>query len=313
MKIISAETVHQVLDYAGLVERLREAFAAVGDMPVRHHHTIPLADQPDATLLLMPAWREGGQIAIKILSVFPGNADKGLASISAQVLVLDGSNGQTLAAIEGAALTVRRTAAASALAASYLAREDAAHMLMVGAGALGPHLIGAHAAVRPIKSVAIWNRDPARAEKLVEQISDQGLKARLAEDLEAEARQADVISCATMSAEPLIRGDWLQPGCHVDLVGAYRPDLRETDDAAILKARVFVDTRGGALKEGGDIVQPLTASVIDEDHIIADLSDLTRGRKAGRQSPDEITLFKSVGSAIEDLAAAELVVERVGQ
>ena len=310
MKLISADTVHQTLDYSDLVERLRLAFASVSDMPVRHHHTIPLADQPDATLLLMPAWRAGGQVAIKILSVFPGNAAKGLASISAQVLVLDGTNGQTLAMIEGASLTVRRTACASALAASYLAREDSSHLLMVGAGALAPHLVGAHAAVRPIKSVAVWNHNRDKAEVLATKLRAQGFEANVADDLETEARQADIISCATMSLEPLIRGDWLSPGCHVDLVGAYRPDMRETDDAAVSGARVYVDTRAGALKEGGDIVQPLAAGIISEDHIIAELSELTRGLNPGRTSANEITLFKSVGSAIEDLAAAELVVER---
>lgn len=310
MKLISAETVHRTLVYGDLVERLREAFAAVAEMPVRHHHTIELADQPDATLLLMPAWRVGGQVAIKILSVFPGNAAKGLASISAQVLVLDGDNGQSLALIEGASLTVRRTAAASALAATYLARPDAGRLLMVGAGALAPHLVGAHAAVRPIQTVAVWNRTRSHAEALVQDLCDQGMAAGVADDLEAEAGRADIISCATMSPEPLIRGDWLAPGCHLDLVGAYRPDLREVDDAAVTKARLYVDTRGGALKEGGDIVQPLAGGVIAEQDIIADLSELTRGLKQGRGSAQEITLFKSVGSAIEDLAAAELVVER---
>ncbi len=310
MKLITAENVHQALAYGDLIERLRQAFAQVGEMPVRHHHTIPQVDQPDATLLLMPAWRPGGQIAIKILSVFPGNAARGLASISAQVLVLDGETGQPLAMIEGASLTVRRTACASALAASYLAREDAGHMLMVGAGALAPHLVGAHAAVRPIKTVAVWNRSPDNASTLVRHLNDQGFAAHITDDLEAEARRADIISCATMSSEPLIRGEWLSPGCHLDLVGAFRPDMRESDDAAVVGARVFVDTRAGALKEGGDIVQPLAAGLIDESHVVAELSELAGGLNPGRQSPDEITLFKSVGSAVEDLAAAELVVER---
>jgi ornithine cyclodeaminase len=310
MKLIPAETVHQVLVYSDLVERLRQAFAAADDTPVRHHHTIARNNQPDATLLLMPAWRPGGQVAVKILSVFPGNAAKGLASINAQVLVLDGETGQALALIEGASLTVRRTACASALAADYLARPEASHLLMVGAGALAPHLIAAHAAVRPIRSVAVWNRSPERAETLVRALADQGLAARLAGDLESEVPKADIISCATMSSEALIHGDWLAPGCHLDLVGAFRPDMRESDDAAVNIARIYVDTRGGALKEGGDIVQPLAAGVITEQDIIADFSELTRGLKPGRRSADEITLFKSVGSAVEDLAAAELVVER---
>lgn len=309
MQLYDAQAVHEALDYGILVERLRNAFAAGAEVPVRHHHNIELADQPDATLLLMPAWRAGGQVAVKVVSVFPGNADKGLPAVSGQVLLLDGGTGLPLAMVDGTALTVRRTACASALAASYLAREDAATLLMVGAGAMAPHLVGAHAAVRPIDRVLVWNRTPGNSEKLVTELAAGGFDAAVVDDLPGAAGDADVISCATLSHEPVIQGNWLQPGVHVDLVGAFRPDMRETDDATVTKARVFVDTRAGALQEGGDIVQPLAAGVIGESHVLGELAELTRGSVMGRRSANDITLFKSVGTALEDLTAAELVAE----
>ncbi len=309
MDLFDAEAVHEALAYGVLVDRLRTAFAGDAEVPVRHHHTIELADQPDATLLLMPAWRSGGHVAVKVVSVFPGNADRGMPAVTGQVLLLDGETGVPLAMVDGTALTVRRTACASALAASYLAREDAATLLMVGAGAMAPHLVGAHAAVRPIERVRIWNRTPANAEKLAADLERDGFDAAVVDDLAGAAAEADIISCATLSHDPIIKGDWLRPGVHVDLVGAFRPEMRETDDTAVAKARVFVDTRAGALQEGGDIVQPLATGVIDEAHILGELAELARGSVVGRSSADDITLFKSVGTALEDLTAAELVAE----
>jgi ornithine cyclodeaminase len=225
-------------------------------------------------------------------------------------LLLDGKTGSPLAMIDGPVLTAKRTAAASALAASYLARSDSERLLMVGTGALAPQLVLAHAAVRPICNVLIWGRSPDKAARLAENLNRANFRVEATDDLEAAARGAHVISCATLSPEPLIQGAWLQPGQHLDLVGGYRPDMRETDDAAIRRARVFVDTRAGACTEAGDIVQPLESGVLAPEDIAADLFELTRGERAGRRFYDQITLFKSVGSAIEDLAAAQLTVER---
>ena len=195
----------------------------------------------------------------------------------------------------------------SALAASYLAREDAAHLVMIGAGALAPHLVRAHASVRPIKRVTLWNRTRRRAVQTAFALSVGGLEVEVTDDLEAAVREADIVSCATLSATPLVRGKWLKKGAHVDLVGAYTPKMREADDDAIKRARVYVDTRAGAPKEGGDIVQPLKSGVLKKDGIRGDLFELCRGKAKGRARPSEITLFKSVGTAIEDLAAAMLV------
>ena len=177
---------------------------------------------------------------------------------------------------------------------------------MVGAGALAPYLIEAHASVRPIDEVLVWNRNPSRAEELAGKLAGRTYSVAAARDLEAAVRAADLVSCATLSAEPLVKGAWLKPGVHLDLVGGYTPSMRECDDDAVKRAHVFVDTRSGALHEAGDIVQPLEAGVIRESDIRGDLFDLCRGKVEGRKSEEEITLFKSVGTAIEDLAAAML-------
>lgn len=316
--MISAEALAAVLDPPAVVEALRAAFRAPIETPLRHHHTIARLAGEQATLLLMPAWQMAdpiagsGFIGIKIVSVFPGNAARGRASVNGLYLLLSGETGEPVAVLDGRSLTLWRTAAASALAASHLARPDASRLVMVGAGALCEHLIRAHAAVRPIRHVAIWNRDPGKAVRAAAHVAALLPQVRIdpVEDLEAAVRAADVISAATLSSNPLVAGAWLQPGAHVDLVGGFTPDMREADDEAVRRASVFVDTRAGACHEAGDIVQPIARGVLRAEDVRADLFDLCRGLHTGRQSPEEITLFKSVGTALEDLAAAVLVAER---
>lgn len=319
MRIITGAEIAEALTFPELIETLRSAFRSGAVTPVRHHHTIALPDQPDATLLLMPAWSDfsaqghssRGYVGVKIVSVFPGNSERGRPAIGGVYLLMSGGSGEPLALIDGQALTLWRTAAASALAASYLARHDSTRLLMVGAGALAPYLIEAHAAVRPIGEVLIWNRHRERADKVATRLRGRPYTVAATDDLEAAVRGADIVSCATLSREPLVRGAWLSGGAHLDLVGAFTPEMREADDMAIQRARLFVDTRAGALKEAGDIVQPLASGLIGEDDIAADLFELTRGDKAGRRFHDQITLFKSVGTALEDLAAATHVFARI--
>jgi ornithine cyclodeaminase len=312
LRIISASEIHGALDYEALVEALRQMFRTGCTVPVRHHHHLPmLGGGADATLLLMPAWQTGRHIGIKLVTVFPENGAKGLPGVMGSYLLLDGTTGAPTAFLDGTALTVRRTAAASALAASYLARPDCERLLMVGTGALAPHLVEAHARVRPIRNVLIWGRDPDKAARLAHRLDRRTLKVAATTDLAGAVRGAHIISCATLSHEPLIRGEWLPLGVHIDLVGGFTPRMREADDDAIRRARVFVDTREGACKEAGDIVQPLESGVLDESDIAGDLSELTRGTRAGRRYYDQVTLFKSVGTALEDLAAAQLTVERL--
>ena len=313
MRVVSSAEIDRALTFPALVEALAEAFRGGIKTPVRHHHGIARPGSP-ATLLLMPAWTDGAaeqaHIGVKVVSVFPDNGTTGLPSVLGTYLLMDGTTGAPLAALDGTRLTLWRTAAASALAASHLARPDAARMVMVGAGGLAPFLIRAHAGGRPIRDVKLWNHRPERAEALATALRGEGLPVEAVTDLEAAVREADLVSCATLSAAPLVRGAWLKPGAHLDLVGAFNLAMREADDAALRRACVYVDSEA-ARTEGGDVALGLKSGAIDEAHIRGDLSALCRGEAGGRRDPDEITLFKSVGTALEDLAAAMLVFSRL--
>jgi ornithine cyclodeaminase len=316
LRILGSDEIAAALTYPALVEALRAAFCADIAAPVRHHHTIPQAGQ-DATLLLMPAWSETGDAAerflgCKIVTVFPDNAAAGKPSLHGQYLLMSGATGAPLALLDARALTAWRTAAASALAATYLAREDAAHLVMIGAGSLAPHLVRAHAAVRPIKRVTLWNRTHGHAVSLAFGLAVTGIEATIADDLESAVAEADIVCCATLATAPVLRGAWLKPGAHVDLVGGFTPKMREADDDTVKRADIYVDTRAGAVKEAGDIAIPLRRRLIAKKDIRGDLFDLCRGKAKGRTAEKQITLFKSVGSAIEDLAAAMLVWKAVG-
>ncbi len=315
MQFFDGAAVDRALSYPALVDVLEAAFRTGAIAPLRHHHAIALDGRPEATLLLMPAWQAsapgaataGRYLGVKSVTVFPDNASRGKPAVFGTYLLFSAETGETLAVMDAARLTAWRTGAASALASRYLSRPDSQRLLMVGAGVLAPQLIRAHASVRPIREVAIWNRSAPRARDLAASLADTGLAITVADDLETAVRAADIVSTATISSEPLVRGAWLRPGTHVDCVGAYRPGMRETDDEVVRRARIFVDTRTGAFGEAGDILQPIKSGVIGKEAVLADLFDLTRGTSTGRQTPEEITLFKSVGAAIEDLAAAVAV------
>lgn len=314
MRIITAQNIEEAITFRSMIESLRAGFRSDIKAPVRHHHSMTRPDHAEATLLLMPAWTDfesqghsdRGYIGVKIVSVFPDNGSVGLPSVMGVFVLMSGKTGQPLAMIDGQALTLWRTSCASALASAYLARSDARRLLMVGSGSLAPFLIRAHASTRNIEEVLIWNRTEKNAAKLAESLEKtSSFSVRATTDLEGATRGADIISCATLSKEPLIKGEWLKDGAHLDLVGAFRPDMRETDNYTMRKGRVFVDTRAGALAEAGDIVQPIESGALDEADIAADLYDLCRGVKAGRRFHNQITVFKSVGSSLEDLVAAQ--------
>jgi ornithine cyclodeaminase len=309
VKIISSDDIARVLTHAALVDALAEAFRSDIEVPARHTHMIPQPSGSEAKLLLMSAWTNSGErlTGCKVVSVYPDNAKVGKPSVYGSYLLMSGDTGEALALIDGTALTAWRTAAASALAARYLAREDAEHLVMVGAGALAPHLIRAHSAVRPIKRVTLWNRTRSRAVSTAFALHASGIEPLVADDLEAAVRTADIVSCATLSAAPVVRGKWLKKGAHLDLVGAFTPKMREADDDAVRRARIYVDVRATASKSSGDIAIPVKKKIVKPSDIAGDLFELCRGKVKGRKRKDEITLFKSVGNAIEDLAAAMLV------
>jgi ornithine cyclodeaminase len=315
MRHFTAAEIDAALDFPALIEALAEAFRGGFHAPQRHHHEIGRPGEPAATALLMPAWTApsaggGDFLGTKIVNVFPGNSARGLPAVSGLYVLQSGLTGEPLATMDGTRLTLWRTAAASALAARYLARSDAKRLLVVGAGALAPFLARAHASQRPIETIAVWNHRPERARRLAESLDAEGFRAHAAERLQKAVGEADVISCATLSPAPLIAGAWLRPGQHLDLVGAFSMRMREADDAALKRARVFVDT-GAALEEGGDVALALNSGALTRAEIVADLAALVRGAP-GRGGPEEITAFKSVGAAIEDLAAAMLVWRRAG-
>lgn len=312
MLLLSQDETREALPFPELIDALAEMFRKGCEMPVRHHHDMKVPGEPEATMLLMPAWVPGEYAGVKIVNVAPGNAARGEPAISAEYLLSDARTGKMLALIDGGELTARRTAAASALAARYLARKEAEHLLIVGTGRLSLCLIEAHMAVRPIGKVSVWGRSMEKAAAIAATASDRfGVNAAAAANLDEAVGLADIVSAATLSNDPLIKGALLKPGAHVDLVGAFKPSMRESDDDAIRCSSVFVDTRDGCTKEGGDIVQPLTSGVLKMEDIKADLYDLTRGKHPGRGSDDEITLFKSVGAALEDLAGAILAYQSV--
>lgn len=282
-----------------LIEPLRRGFGQEVDAPSRTHYPLSSTD----SLLLMPCWRRAGHLGVKIVTVFPGNVHRGLPSINGEYLLLSAETGEPLALIDGRALTLLRTAAVSALAADLLVIPRPKALLMVGTGALAPYLIEAHLAIRSYESVTIWGRNLEKANRLVESLARKGWPVRLAAELEKAAREADVISCATLAESALIKGRWLPATCHLDLVGSFRPTMSEADTDCFIDAFVAVDTLD-ALEESGDLIQPLESKVIQRDDI-AQLSSLvsnsTRKIRSGR------TVFKSVGCAIADLAAAEWI------
>jgi ornithine cyclodeaminase len=307
MRVFDADAVARSLPYDLLTDALAAAFATDTDVPARAHHTIKVPGARDGTLLLMPAWTSGDSLGVKIVSVFPDNAKYGLAAVHGSYLLMDARSGAFRATMDGTELTLRRTACASALASRFLSRAESQTLLMVGTGKLAPHMIAAHATVRPIREVRVWGRRQSAAKELADELSDMPFEITAVDDLETALQGADIISCATLASDPLIRGAWLSPGQHLDLVGAFTPQMREADTEAIRRAALFVDTYVGATSEAGEIIQAIQGGTIKATDLRADLAGLVRGTHAGRTSNEEITLFKSVGTALEDLAAAKLV------
>jgi alanine dehydrogenase len=305
VKVLDAVDVARLSPYGDVVEALREGFRADIKAPVRHHHET----SDVSTLLLMPAWSRDWT-GLKTVLVKTDNASQGLPTVQGSYLLIDNATGAAVAMMDGTEITRRRTAAASALAAGYLARKDAHTMTLVGAGALGPHFVRAHASVRPIKRVFIYSRTLAKSEALAKELAGDGLEASAISDLETAVRQSDLVSCVTTSEAPIVMGTWLKPGTHVDLAGAFKPAMRETDGEAVARSSVYVDTRDGALAEAGDLIQARDEGRFDFAGVKGDLFELCRGKAAGRASADEITLFKSCGTAIEDLATAIMVYQK---
>jgi ornithine cyclodeaminase/alanine dehydrogenase-like protein (mu-crystallin family) len=306
MQIFDAAATRAPLGFERLVPALRAAFAADITVPPRHVHQVK-AGSDAGTVLIMPAWSEAGYLGIKTVNIFPGNSARGLPGLHASYLLCDAHTGVPLALMDGDEITARRTAAASALAASFLAREDARRLLVLGTGRVARLLPAALASVRPgIDEVMVWNHRSEGAQQLAAHWRAQGFNARAETSLEDAVRSADIVSCATLATAPLVHGEWLAPGSHLDLIGSFTPHMREADPACFAGARTFVDTEE-ALMKAGDLLDAMAAGSLRSDDVQATLAHLCRGERVGRSSPGERTVFKAVGNALEDLCAATLV------
>lgn len=313
MLMVDAAALRRLLPWGELVEALRTMFREGCAAPLRHRHPLPGADgEAEGSLLLMPAWQAGGRTGVKIVHVVPGNPARGLPAVHAAYLLSDAATGAPLALLDGGELTDRRTAAASLLAAGFLARPDSRRLLVLGSGRVGAALAEAYAAGFPgLEQIAIWSRRADNAARLAARLqAEHGLPARAVPTPDPGA--ADIIACATLATAPLVQGAAVRPGTHVDLVGAFRPEMRESDGALLARARLVVDTRAGALAEAGDVVQAIAEGAITPAAIHAELAELCRGTHPGRATAEEVTVFKSVGWAGEDLAAAILAQARLG-
>lgn len=305
MQNLSAHDLIERLPYALLTRQLPKLLQGETTTPQRHVHTVQNDGEPDATLLMMPAWSQGVG-GVKIVNVTPGNTRRNLPAVTASYLLFDAVTGEHMALLDGGELTARRTAAVAAIAADRLAIEGAKHLLLVGSGRIASELAFAYRAVRPLKTVQVFSPTTANAEKLVSALKAGGFHAEVCTDLAEGTAKADIIACATLSKEPMIKGEWLRAGQHVALIGGYLKDMREADDAAMTRAAIWVDSFA-ALSEAGDLTQPINAGLLHHEMIKGTLQTLCAGGGvADRES--RITLFKSVGDAAQDLAAASLAV-----
>lgn len=306
MLVIPDDKVIAALNYADLIDALEKMFCSDYELPVRHHHFYTTREQQENALILMPVWNKT-YLGVKQVIVAPNNHTRNIPAIHAAYTLWDAVTGEQLAMMNAAQLTSRRTACTSALAAKYLAPVNAKHLLVVGGGKVARHLVQAHSVVRSYESIAVWMRNTDKLQAFVRELREEGIPAVAAANIEEAARRADVISTATLSPTPVIKGEWLKPGTHLDLIGSHKPDTRETDDTAILRSHIFVDTREGALHETGDLAIPIKTGIFNPAQVKADIKELCLQQHPGRTAPDEITIFKSAGLAVEDLAAALLV------
>ncbi|UFN48874.1 ornithine cyclodeaminase family protein [Roseomonas sp. OT10] len=304
MRILDAAEVRARLPWPALIGALEAMFRQGCEAPLRHHHGLGPSGAGQASLLLMPAWQAGGFTGVKLVHVVPANATAGLPAVHAVYLLSEAATGRPLAVLDGGELTDRRTAATSVLAARHLARPDSRRLLLLGSGRIAHALAGCYRSAFPIEEIAVWSRRPESAARLVAALAAEGHPARAAAT--PDPAGADIVAAATLSAEPLVRGAAVGPGTHVDLVGAFRPDMRESDGALLARARLVVDTHAGALAEAGDIRQAMAEGAIGRGDVAAELAELCRGEKPGREDARQVTVFKSVGWAGEDLAAAAL-------
>jgi alanine dehydrogenase len=313
MRVIDADTVKALAPMPRLIDCLEQAFKRRWFVPERQTTELPGAS--GRLLLSMPAFDSEGCGAVKLVTLFPDNASRSVPTIRS-VIVAFSETGMPIAVLDGTFVTKLRTGATSALASRYLSRLDSANLLIMGTGALAPYMALAHSSIRPLRRITVWGRNPPAVARTVGEIKGlvETADVRGAVSAEAATAEADIVSCATSTVAPILLGKWLKPGTFVDLVGSFSPTKREADDDVMLRSRIFVDTRQGALSEAGDLLSPILRGVIGKERVEGELSDLISGRVVGRKSTDELIVFKSVGSAMEDLVTVQMVLggEKLG-
>lgn len=305
MHHFDAQAVAAALPYPQLVEGLACGLQSPIEVPVR---SVLTPNHDASCVLVMPAWKSGQRMGVKLVSVWPGNNAVGLPAVSGVYVLISCETGQPLAVMDGTELTLRRTAAAAALAARTLARKDSRTLVVLGTGALSAPLAQAHASAMSFDKILVWGRDPVRARGVVQQLHEQGLTAAPSVNLQEALAQADVVAVATTATRPFIAADWIRPGTHLGLVGAFTPEMAEAEPALMARAQVFADQRAAVIEKGGEVWQALQQQLIAASAIEAELADLAgQPLRAWRHSEQSITVFKSVGFASLDLIAAELV------
>jgi ornithine cyclodeaminase len=307
MKIVDSAGTRQALPFGALIEAIARMFVNGCQVPTRHVHTVGDGKGAEGTVLIMPAWH-GDYMGIKTVNIFPGNAARGKPGLYSTYILYSAATGEPLAQMDGNEITSRRTAAASALAARHLARRDARRLVVAGSGRVASLIPEAYLAVLPIEDVTIWSRNPEAAGRLAGELNLAGCSVRASADLAQAVRRADIVSCATLATAPIVQGEWLAPGSHLDLIGGFTPAMREADDACFTGSRLYVDTVE-AVQKSGDLLGPMSRGVFAPEDVAGTLESICRTPAGRREDPQVRTVFKSVGTALEDLAAAILVYE----
>ncbi|MCJ7873561.1 ornithine cyclodeaminase [Phaeobacter sp. J2-8] len=308
MKIVTRQSFGDQIDWAMIVD----AIDAGHRMPPAHIEDVFLGP-PGRTLLSRAAWIEGLGYGVKSVTVMAENPARGLPTVQGAMLVFEDRAGALIATIDSPLVTDLKTASDSALGARYLARKDSKTLLILGAGQVARNVAAAYRQILPgLERIMIWNRTADKARALAADLVASGLPVEAVTDLADAAGQADIVVTATMSSDPVLRGEWITPGTHVDLIGAFRAEMREADDALLQKARIFVDSRDTTMHHIGELKIPLASGAIAETDVLADLYQLSQGQ-VGRTGPDDITVFKNGGGAHLDLMTAFAILGDVDQ
>jgi len=305
MQFFDQAAVAQALPYPALIEALAAGLQQPIESPARSVYA-PNGD--NSAVLIMPAWKVQEIMGVKLVSMWPGNSARGQSAVSAVYVLISCTDGTPIAVLDGTELTLRRTAAAAALSARMLARKNSQTLAILGTGSLSVPMAVAHASVLDFKTILVWGRDGKKTQAVVDRLALQGITAHASSDLQATLAQADVVSVASTATEPFIRSDWVRPGTHLGLIGAFTPTMAEAEPDLMPRAQVFADSREAVLQKGGEVLQAIQQGLMAAADIQAELAELAaQPQRAWRANDEAITVFKSVGFASLDLIAAELV------